>query len=61
MLHPAVLVDKIGIAKILQRVPTTYLKALFASRLAGHYVYKFTASTPTRSTSIDFLQEFRKK
>ncbi len=30
-----------GIEGIGQRVPQTYLKALFASRLAGPYVYKF--------------------
>jgi glutamate dehydrogenase len=38
---PHVLVQEIGFAKILERVPDSYLKAIFASRLASQYVYKF--------------------
>ncbi|MBN2246648.1 MAG: NAD-glutamate dehydrogenase [Candidatus Aminicenantes bacterium] len=38
---PPVLVQKVGIEKIMKRVPESYLKAIFASRLASQYVYKF--------------------
>jgi glutamate dehydrogenase len=36
-----VLVEEIGFAKILKRVPGPYLKAVFASQLASRYVYKY--------------------
>jgi len=38
---PRVLVAEIGFAKILKRVPASYLKAVFASQLASRYVYKY--------------------
>ena len=38
---PHVLVEEIGFAKILRRVPGPYLKAVFASQLASRYVYKY--------------------
>lgn len=37
---PRVLVEEIGFSKIVRRVPTAYLKALFASELASRYVYR---------------------
>jgi glutamate dehydrogenase len=37
---PPVLCDLLGIGRIIQRVPETYLRALFASRLAARYVYE---------------------
>jgi glutamate dehydrogenase len=45
--------------KINQRVPAPYLKALFASRLAGRYVYKFGLDA-NEIHFYNFLQEFRK-
>jgi glutamate dehydrogenase len=38
---PRVLVDEVGLARIIQRVPNAYLKALFASELASRYVYRY--------------------
>jgi glutamate dehydrogenase len=38
---PHALIGEIGFAKILKRVPATYLKAVFASQLASRYVYKY--------------------
>jgi glutamate dehydrogenase len=38
---PRALVEEIGFAKILKRVPASYLKAVFASQLASRYVYKY--------------------
>jgi glutamate dehydrogenase len=55
---PPVLIERVGFAKILQRVPANYLKALFASRLAGRYVYEYGLD----ATEVDFfnyVQEFK--
>jgi len=38
---PPTLVEKVGVDKILKRIPETYSKALFASRLASAYVYRY--------------------
>lgn len=37
---PRVLVEEIGLTKLLKRIPMSYLRALFASELASRYVYK---------------------
>jgi glutamate dehydrogenase len=55
---PRVLIDHVGFDKILQRAPRRYLEALFASRLASRYVYKYGLE----ANEIDFygyLQEYR--
>ncbi|MDP2915580.1 MAG: NAD-glutamate dehydrogenase [Candidatus Aminicenantes bacterium] len=49
---PPVLVEKIGVDKILKRLPEAYQKALFASRLAGAYVYKHGLD----ADEIDFFE-----
>ena len=56
---PPALVRKVGVAKIIQRVPASYLRALFASRLAGRYVYEFGLDA-NEIHFYNFLQEFRK-
>jgi glutamate dehydrogenase len=56
---PPVLVKKVGVAKIIQRIPASYLKALFASRLAGRYVYEFGLNA-NEIHFYNFLQEFKK-
>lgn len=38
---PGALVEEIGFAKTIKRVPMAYLKALFASELASRYVYRY--------------------
>lgn len=38
---PRVLIKKVGFEHVLERVPDTYLQAIFASRLASRYVYSF--------------------
>ena len=53
---PPVLVATIGIDKIFKRVPETYLKALFAARIAGAYVYKFGLDA-NEVTFFDFLKD----
>jgi len=49
---PDVLVGQIGFEKILERVPLSYLKAIFASRLASRYVYKYGLD----ANEIDFFE-----
>jgi glutamate dehydrogenase len=36
---PRVLLDELGFARIMRRVPEAYLRAVFASRMASRYVY----------------------
>lgn len=38
---PKILIEKIGLDTIFQRVPETYLKSILASRLASQFVYKY--------------------
>ncbi|MCX7973538.1 MAG: NAD-glutamate dehydrogenase [Candidatus Aminicenantes bacterium] len=38
---PSVLLKKVGFARLLQRLPENYKRALFASYLASRYVYKY--------------------
>ncbi|MBE0460523.1 MAG: NAD-glutamate dehydrogenase [Candidatus Aminicenantes bacterium] len=38
---PSVLIEEIGLDKVFERVPDSYLKAIFASRLASRYVYRY--------------------
>lgn len=52
---PQVLVQEIGFDKILERTPDAYLKAIFASRLASQYVYKFGLD----ADEIDFFNFIR--
>jgi len=54
---PPTLVKKVGVDKILKRIPKTYLKALFASRLAGAYVYKYGLDA-NEINFYEFLKEF---
>jgi glutamate dehydrogenase len=51
-------VKTIGPDKIHKRVPLTYLKALFASRLAGRYVYKYGLEA-NEIDFFEFLKEFK--
>lgn len=55
---PQVLVKEIGFGSILKRVPDTYLKAVFSSRLASRYVYTYGLD----ANEIDFhkfLKEYK--
>jgi glutamate dehydrogenase len=51
---PSVLVEEIGFAKLLKRVPGPYLKAVFASQLASRYVYRYGLSAD-ELTFYEFL------
>jgi len=43
---PKVLLDFVGIEKIMERVPVPYLKAIFGSYLASRFVYEYGLSSP---------------
>lgn len=49
---PKSLVRRVGVSRFLTRVPQNYLRALFASRLAGRYVYQFGL----QANEVDFYQ-----
>jgi len=56
---PKSLVGLVGINRFLTRVPQNYLRALFASRLAGRYVYQFGL----QANEVDFyrfIYDFKK-
>jgi len=52
---PPVLIKQVGFENILDRVPATYLKAIFASKLASRFVYEYGLD----STEIDFYTYLR--
>ncbi|KAL2422033.1 NAD-specific glutamate dehydrogenase [Exophiala dermatitidis] len=53
---PKTLQSKIGIDKILQRVPEKYLKAIFGSYLASRFVYEYGPS-PSQFAFFDFMRK----
>lgn len=56
---PPLLLDVIGIEQILERVPETYLRALFATSLASKFVYtRGIDSNPARF--LEFISSLRK-
>jgi len=54
---PKILVEKVGFAAVLERVPDSYLKSIFASRLASRYVYRYGLG----ADEIDFLNFINKQ
>lgn len=57
---PAILLKAIGIKLILERVPETYLRALFATRLASRFVYtRGIDSNPAKF--LEFISLIRKE
>jgi len=57
---PRVLIEEVGFDQILTRVPQPYLKAIFASRLASRYVYKYGLGA-TEIDFFDFLLEYHQR
>jgi glutamate dehydrogenase len=49
---PNLLIEKIGLDTIIQRVPDTYLRAIFGSYLASRFVYEF-GSSPSQFAFYD--------
>ena len=53
---PKLLLDKIGLEKIMQRVPENYLRAIFGSYLASRFVYEY-GSAPSQFAFFDFMSK----
>ncbi|KAK3938367.1 Glutamate/Leucine/Phenylalanine/Valine dehydrogenase-domain-containing protein [Diplogelasinospora grovesii] len=53
---PNLLIEKIGLDTIIERVPDSYLRAIFGSFLASRFVYEF-GSTPTQFAFYDFMSK----
>ncbi|KAK5664352.1 hypothetical protein OQA88_575 [Cercophora sp. LCS_1] len=51
---PNLLIEKIGLDTIIQRVPDSYLRAIFGSYLASRFVYEF-GSSPSQFAFYDFM------
>ncbi|KAI9761651.1 MAG: glutamate dehydrogenase (NADP(+)) gdh1 [Chaenotheca gracillima] len=51
---PQLLLEKIGLDTILERVPDNYLRAIFGSYLASRFVYQF-GSSPSQFAFFDFM------
>ncbi|KAL4987515.1 Glutamate/Leucine/Phenylalanine/Valine dehydrogenase-domain-containing protein [Aspergillus falconensis] len=51
---PKLLLDKIGLATILERVPENYLRAIFGSHLASRFVYEY-GSSPSQFSFFNFM------
>jgi glutamate dehydrogenase len=54
---PSVLLETVGIDKLVKRVPENYLKAIFGSYLASRYVYKYGLETK-EFDFFDFVQPY---
>ena len=55
---PQVLVEHAGFENIMERIPLSYLKAIFASRLASRYVYKYGLDA-NEVDFFEFIKEYR--
>jgi glutamate dehydrogenase len=53
---PKTLQQKLGLDKIVERVPEKYLKAVFGSYLASRFVYEYGA-TPSQFAFFDFMRK----
>ncbi|TFK23414.1 glutamate dehydrogenase [Coprinopsis marcescibilis] len=49
---PKTLVDKVGLEALMQRLPDTYQRALFASWVGSHFIYKYGVN----ASSVDFFK-----
>jgi len=54
---PATLVEKLGIDTIMERIPENYLKAILASWLASHFIYRYGLNADEIDFH-DFLREY---
>lgn len=57
---PPKLLEVIGLDKILSRVPDAYLRAIFGSYLAGHYIYK-NGTLADQFAFYEYMMDCRKK
>jgi glutamate dehydrogenase len=55
---PQLLLDKLGIDTLLQRIPDTYIKAIFGAYLASRFVYKYGVE-PSQFAFFEFMSPVR--
>ncbi|PHH50150.1 NAD-specific glutamate dehydrogenase [Ceratocystis fimbriata CBS 114723] len=53
---PKLLLDKIGLDTIIERVPDNYVRAIFGSYLASRFVYQY-GSSPGQFAFFDFMKQ----
>ncbi|GAD98634.1 NAD+ dependent glutamate dehydrogenase [Paecilomyces variotii No. 5] len=53
---PKLLLDKIGLDTIMERVPDSYLRAIFGSYLASRFVYEY-GSSPSQFAFFEFMSK----
>lgn len=53
---PKLLIEKIGLDTIIERVPNAYLRSIFGSYLASRFVYEF-GSSPSQFAFYDFMSK----
>ncbi|CAO3693236.1 unnamed protein product [Rhizopus microsporus] len=53
---PKLLLDKLGLKTLLERIPENYVKAIFGAALASQFVYKH-GPRPDKFAFYDFMQE----
>jgi len=53
---PVSLAELVGFDKIIERLPRSYARALFASQLASHFVYERGLTTP-EFAFFEFVQD----
>ncbi|KAK4217893.1 NAD-specific glutamate dehydrogenase [Rhypophila decipiens] len=53
---PNLLIDKIGLDTIIERVPDAYLRSIFGSYLASRFVYEY-GSSPSQFAFYDFMSK----
>ncbi|QOU18737.1 hypothetical protein BRETT_001805 [Brettanomyces bruxellensis] len=57
---PPVLLQTVGIDALVRRIPDAYLKAMFATKLAGEFVYT-RGVHPNPATFLQFISELKEK
>ncbi|EPZ36174.1 Glutamate/phenylalanine/leucine/valine dehydrogenase domain-containing protein [Rozella allomycis CSF55] len=57
---PRLLIEKIGLEKLLERIPESYVKALFGSYLASRFVYKYGID-PSQFAFFEFMAPYFEK
>ncbi len=55
---PRVLIEEIGFENVMKRIPDSYLKAIFASKLASHYVYTYGLDAG-EVDFYDFIKDYK--
>ena len=53
---PQCLLEKLGMETLLQRVPESYVKAIFGATLASQFVYKYGAH-PDNFAFFEFMRQ----